>query len=197
MEADIYIQKYSKEFGISEGALRREVEQSTGEKTSDVPVRRTAQTEEPEKSRQPSRTQLNVEHMLIRLIMIKPSYIERIRDYPEAFVSGRGRSVIQAMESFYKAGELDMEALRNDLSDEDLLYLDKIEERIQIGEDAEKSFLDCLSKLERARREARVEEIDAILDMSDTLPEEALDQEYINKLLMEKQQLIIKNKGEN
>ena len=135
--------------------------------------------------------------MLIRLIMIKPSYIERIRDYPEAFVSGRGRSVIQAMESFYKAGELDMEALRNDLSDEDLLYLDKIEERIQIGEDAEKSFLDCLSKLERARREARVEEIDAILDMSDTLPEEALDQEYINKLLMEKQQLIIKNKGEN
>ena len=57
--------------------------------------------------------------------------------------------------------------------------------------------MDCVSRLESARRTARIEEIDAIIDMSDTLPEEALDQEYINKLLMEKQQLIIKNKGEN
>ena len=105
--------------------------------------------------------------------------------------------MIAAMESFYKDGELDMAALRNELSDEDLLYLDKVEEKIQIGEDTEKSFMDCVSRLERARRAARIEEIDAILDMSDTLPEEALDQEYINKLLMEKQQLIIKNKGDN
>ena len=57
--------------------------------------------------------------------------------------------------------------------------------------------MDCLSRLESARRAARIEEIDAIIDMSDTLPEESLDQEYINKLLMEKQQLIIRNKGEN
>ena len=197
VEADIYIQKYSKEFGISEGALRREVEAASGDKPSDVPVRHAAQPSESDKSGQPSRTQLNVEHMLIRLIMLKPSYMERIRDYPEAFVSGRGRSVIQSMESFYKNGELDMDSLRSELSDEDLLYLDKVEEKIQIGEDMEKSFMDCVSKLERARRDARIEEIDAILDMSDTLPEEALDQEYINKLLMEKQQLIIKNKGEN
>ena len=197
VEADIYIQKYSKEFGISEGALRREVEASTGEKNNDAPVRHAAQSAEEEKRSQPSRTQLNVEHMLVRLIMLKPSYLERIREYPEAFVSTRGRSVLQAMESFYKDGEMDTDALRNELSDEDLLYLDKVEEKIQLGEDAEKSFLDCVRKLERARRDARMEEIDAILDMSDTLPEEALDQEYINKLLIEKQQLIIKNKGEN
>jgi len=197
VEADIYIQKYSKEFGISEGALRREVEASSGEKTADVPVRHSEITPQTGKSAQPSRTQLNVEHMLVRLIMLKPSYLERIRDYPEAFVSVRGRSVTSAMEEIYKDGELDMDALRNDLSDEDLLYLDKVEEKIQIGEDTEKSFMDCISKLERARRDARIEEIDGILDMSDTLPEESLDQEYINKLLMEKQQLIIKNKGEN
>ena len=197
VEADIYIQKYSKEFGISEGALRREVEQSTGEKTSDVPVRRTAHPEEPEKTRQPSRTQLNVEHMLIRLIMLRPSFYERIGAYPEAFVSDRGKSVIAAVGNFYKDGELDTDALKNDLSDEDLIYLDRIEEKIQLGEDLEKSFMDCLSRLESARRAARIEEIDAIIDMSDTLPEESLDQEYINKLLMEKQQLIIRNKGEN
>jgi DNA primase len=197
VEADIYIQKYSKEFGISEGALRREVEQSTGEKTADVPVRRTAQPEEPEKTRQPSRTQLNVEHMLIRLIMLRPSFYERIGAYPEAFVSDRGKSVIAAVGNFYKDGELDTDALKNDLSDEDLIYLDRIEEKIQLGEDLEKSFMDCVSRLESARRAARIEEIDAIIDMSDTLPEESLDQEYINKLLMEKQQLIIRNKGEN
>ena len=197
VEGDIYIQKYSKEFGISEGALRREVEQAEDGKPGDVPLRRDVQPEQTERTKQPSRTQLNVEHMLIRLIMLKPAFLERTRDYPEAFVSGRGRSVIAAMEALYKDGELDMAALRNELSDDDLLYLDRIEEKIQIGEDTEKSFMDCVSRLERARRTARIEEIDAILDMSDTLPEEALDQEYINKLLMEKQQLIIKNKGEN
>ena len=121
VEADIYIQKYSKEFGISEGALRREVEQSTGEKTGDVPVRRAAQVDEPVKNRQPSRTQLNVEHMLIRLIMLRPSFFERISDYPEAFVSDRGKAVIAAIGTFYKDGELDVDALKNDLSDEDLI----------------------------------------------------------------------------
>ena len=197
VEADIYIQKYSKEFGISEGALRREVEQADTGRTSDVPVRHEVRSGDSEKTSAPSRTQLNVEHMLIRLIMLRPSFLERTKDYPEAFVSSRGRSVIAAMESYYKGGELDMDALRADLSDDDLLYLDKIEEKIQIGDDLEKPFMDCVSRLERARRDARIEEIDAIIDMSDTLPEEALDQEYINKLLMEKQQLIIKNKGEN
>ena len=197
VEADIYIQKYSKEFGISEGALRREVEQSAPDNTGSVQVRNAAQTQEKEVSKAPNRTQLNVEHMLIRLIMLRPSFMERVRDYPEAFVSDRGRSVIQAVENFYRDGELDIDALKNDLSDEDLLYLDRVEEKIQIGDDPERSFMDCISRLESARRAARIEEIDAIIDMSDTLPEEALDQEYINKLLVEKQQLIIKNKGEN
>ena len=197
VEADIYIQKYSKEFGISEGALRREVEQSAPDNTGNVQVRNAAQTQDKEVSKAPNRTQLNVEHMLIRLIMLRPSFMERVRDYPEAFVSDRGRSVIQAVENFYRDGELDIDALKNDLSDEDLLYLDRVEEKIQIGDDPERSFMDCISRLESARRAARIEEIDAIIDMSDTLPEEALDQEYINKLLVEKQQLIIKNKGEN
>ena len=74
VEGDIYIQKYAKEFGISEGALRREVEQAEADKTGEVPVRHEVQPEQPEKAKQPSRTQLNVEHMLIRLIMLKPSF---------------------------------------------------------------------------------------------------------------------------
>ena len=198
VEADIYIQKYSKEFGISEGALRREAENAPDKANSEAPPRQAGAEQETQRAKLPTRTEVNVEHMLIRLILLKSSYLERIKDYPEAFVSDKGKAVKKALDVLYKEGaEFDVNELKNELSDEEAFYIDRIEERIQLGEDEEKSFMDCMSRLETARRRKRIEEIDEIISISDTLPEESLDQEYINNLLMEKQQLIRMNKGEN
>ena len=184
VEADIYIQKYAKEYGISEGALRREAEISVTEKVQDTYIGR---PKEENASKQPviSAADVNLERMLIRLAMLSSSYYGSLKDYPEAFVTDKGKVIAAAFGALYKEGEeFEKKAVESEISEEASEYLSRIMENIQIGE-ADKAFGDCISKLESKRRAKRRAEIYTILEMSDSMPEDAVDQTHINKLLTE------------
>ena len=195
VEADIYIQKYSKEYGISEGALRREVEstQASAEKKDSIVVRREASSgiEDPVTA-----ADVNLERMLIRLIMVKSSYIEKLAAYPEGFVTAKGRALKEALESEYRPGtEFDEAGLAESLSDEEAEYLAKIMDNIQIGDSDELAFADCIERLEEKRRTKRIRRIHDILEMADAMPEDVVDQEQIKNLLKELQTLQNINRG--
>ncbi len=184
VEADIYIQKYSKEYLISEGALRREAEQSTSDAPQDTYVGRQQSEQEKTKS-ELSAADVNLERMLIRLIMLKSSYYEELRDYPEAFVTAKGKVIAAAFGALYVPGEeFDRKKIESEISEEAAELLSRILENIQIGE-ADKAFDDCISKLEAKRKDKRRAEIYTILEMSDSMPEDAVDQTLIKQLLTE------------
>ena len=184
VEADIYIQKYAKEYGISEGALRREALMSSPESDTKTYVSR-VQSEDAPKQTVLAAADVNLERMLIRLIMLKSSLFETVKDYTEAFVTEKGKTIAAAFSALYKPGEeFDVKAVSNEISEEAGDLLSRILDNIQIG-DADKAFEDCMARLAAKRKDKRIAEILTILEMSDSMPEEAVDQDLINQLLTE------------
>ncbi len=195
VEADIYIQKFSREYGISEGALRREAE-SEAPAEEHIPAVRASQEDLQSKEPALSAADVNMERMLIRLIMLRSSNFERIKDYPEAFVTKKGKAIRSAIEALYSPGfDLDIKQISGELSEEAAELLAKIVERVEIG-DEDKALSDCIERLDSRRRSKRIAQIQTILEMSDSMPEENVDQEQIKQLLKELNALQKINKGE-
>ena len=189
VEADIYIQKYSKEYSISEGALRREVESSAVSSKAAPAAKGSAPGKTPADSAQFARD-VNLERMIIRLILLKGSYYETIRDYPEAFVTAKGMAVNTAFEALYSPGrDFDAEAMKNELGEDERDLLERILDKVEVGDDPDRAFDDCVARLKEKRRKKRIREIQDILQMADALPEEAVDQEQIRALLGELQDI--------
>ncbi len=198
VEADIYIQKYAREYSISEGALRREVESTQPEKEKSGQIFARQDASESRQQDVVTAADVNLERMLIRLIMVKSSYLEKLSEYPEGFVTAKGRAIRDAMEFEYKPGrEFEASSLANSLTDEESDYLYRIIDNIQIGDSDELAFADCIERLDDKRAAKRVRRIHDILEMADAMPEEVVDQEQINKLLTELQTLQNKNRGKN
>ena len=198
VEADIYIQKYAREYSISEGALRREVENAQPEQDKARPI--VARQDAAEKPAEDPVTaaDINLERMLLRLIMVKSSYLESLSQYPEGFVTAKGRAIKDAMDFEYRPGaEFDASVLANSLTDEEAEYLYRIIDNIQIGDSDEQAFADCIDRLDDKRAAKRIRRIHDILEMADAMPEEVVDQEQINKLLTELQTLQNRNRGKN
>lgn len=172
VEADIYIRKVAKENGISEGALRREVE------GGDAPK----QVEQKKEEIKASGPELLLEKTLLKLSLLKAEYFAKLRDYTQSFVSAEGIKIFSVLDSLYSPDkDFDFEAVKEQLSDKELLYLSDLQKEIKLGADDEKAFNDCIAKLEKAKKEKRKKEILAILDMADG----DTNQEALDKLMKE------------
>ena len=196
VEADVYIKKYSREYGISEGALRREAEGFSTDHTDQAPAFRAPSQEGEKPPEKLNPADVNLERMLIKLIMLKSSCFERLKDYPEAFVTEKGKAIRSALEDLYKdCQEFDLKTVQSALDEETAEHLAAITDRIEIGEE-DKAFSDCLDRLEAKRRGKRISQIMTILEMADSMPEEAVDQNQIKDLLTELDHLQKINKGD-
>jgi len=189
VEADIYIKKFARDYGISEGALKREAENASPEDAQNKRyVSAVQNTEKPDD--RPGTADVNLERLVIRLIMVKSSYLEKIKDYPECFVTSKGKAIKAAFDANYQEGkEFDTASLSNDLTEEELDLLDRIVEYVQIGDSDSDAFEDCIHRLEDKRRTKRMQHIHEILEMADSMPEEVIDQQEIKKLMTELQAL--------
>ncbi len=164
VEADLYIKKVSKEVGISEGALRREV--YNGVSGSQIPINKSQ--EKTEYAPEITQAQELLEKTLIRLILIKSEYFERLKEFPDAFMSSQAVRINDAFASIYNSDvDFDIEKVKDLLSDNDVQYLNEIIKEIRIGDDA-KVFKDCINKLEKHKKDKRRKEILAILDLPES-----------------------------
>lgn len=164
VEAEIYIKKIAKNFGISEGALRREVQGvSTGRAVSRT-FEADGRREEP--APEADAAKLLLEKTLLRLALLESEYFKAFSDYPEAAVSGQGEEIAAAMRDIYSEGEdFELDVLSEGLSEEARRYLAEISSSIQVG-DSGTAYRDCLNKLEINRIEKRSKEIMDILSIA-------------------------------
>ncbi|MDD2301200.1 MAG: DNA primase [Eubacteriales bacterium] len=181
VEADLYIGKVSAEYRISEGALRREVQRQDRNVTS------SPQTKDESRGKTDpvaavSESTLSLERMILRLILLKSEYLEGIREYPEAIVTPPGRRLISVFqELFTEDSDLELEAVRDALEEDELAYLETILREVQVGEKDEDAYADCIAKLQEQRLEKRKKEIIDLL----SLAEETGSQSQLDDLMKE------------
>ena len=191
VEADIYTQKYARQFHISEAALKREIE---GIKVF-VPVPAKRDESEEKKIITINSADKNLERMIIKLIMLKSDYYPKFSKYSEAFVSNEGYALKLLFDSKYKNGkDFDTDELKDLLNDKEYDYLTDIISNVETGND-ELAVKDCIEKLEYKRDSIRINEINEILEMADALPDEDVNQEQMRELMEEYQALQIKRRG--
>ena len=182
VEADLYIPKVAKMRGISEGALRREIEQPSAEVPRPAP--RTKQENAPQEQSVEDtpevRGRIMVERMLIKLCLQRSDFWPKLQGRDDAFVSGEGYRIAEVLGECYRENnDFDVKAIRERLEGSALSYFDNIQEGVLTG-DEETAFRDCLEKLDRRKAEQRIEEIMKILSIA-----EGVDEETLNKLMLE------------
>ena len=182
VEADLYIPKVAKMRGISEGALRREIEQPSA--VVPRPAPRTEQENAPQEQSVEDtpevRGRIMVERMLIKLCLQRSDLWQKLQGRDDAFVSGEGYRIAEVFGECYRENnDFDVKAIRERLEGSALSYFDNIQEEVLTG-DEEIAFRDCLEKLDRRKAEQRIEEIMKIFSIA-----EGVDEETLNKLMLE------------
>ena len=175
VEQDLYTQKVAKMSGVSEGALRREIE-SPSAQTAQPPPRETEpdaqKKEKPADTATEARGSVMLERMLIKLCMQRSDLWPELKGYDEAFVSMEGFRIAEVLGELYRENtDFDVKAVRERLDEAALAYFDLIMEEVVTGNEDE-AFRDCLDKLDRKRAEKRIKEIIDIIAIADDEDEE-------------------------
>ncbi|MCQ2560834.1 MAG: DNA primase [Clostridia bacterium] len=181
VEADLYIKKVARENGLSEGALKREVDGIQVTSTP-PPVYEREEKKEEIPAKQVSQGQILLEKTLIRLCIQRADFWPRLKDYAEAFETENAIEVTGAFRNLYtENSEFDMAKLKENLSESGYAYLNDILNNVFTGEDEDAAFADCIHKLESIRKRKRRDEIMDIL----SLAEGNASEEQIDSLMRE------------
>lgn len=173
VESDVYIKKLSKETGISEGAIRRELNQSQEGGAGVRNVSR-AQTAKGEESRQGSDTakaastggNVTLQRQLIRLLSVNAEYIETICEYEYVFVEGVYFNIYTTIKSIYAQDKsLDIRKVADALSPEDASVLQDIIDTVTFPQNSDQVLADCIEKIKYESLSKRQREILDILDL--------------------------------
>lgn len=166
VEQDIYIKKVAGEQGISEGALRREVEQSAQEST----VKIYGPNKIPQKAKRDDNITV-IERQLIKILTVEPSTYKEIAKRKHVFASSSGANIFNALYSrlsgSFGSEILDVKALADGLSSEDAEILKSIIENEPVAGNVEKILHQCFDTIACKDLERRRNELTARLDMID------------------------------
>ncbi len=184
VEADVYIKKIANETHISEGAIRLEVYGSNVENLTS-PKRETVSSEHraDEKSRQKTNaSKLLLEKSLIKLMLLKSSYVPRIKPYETAFQNPLCMRIYELIQTLYTDDEeIDRKKLADALEPDENQMLRSIWEDVYLADRDEDVFADCISHIEDGVRQKREQEIIKILSLTD----EDTDSNVIEQLTKE------------
>lgn len=162
VESESYIKKIAKETGISEGAFRFEVFGGT----SGISTR--ARSEPSEKTKKESNSCTILEQNLIRLMMLKSSYVPLVEPYIESFETAACYRIFELIRTLYKADEeIDIYQVKDNLDEDANAVLERIIENIQLADRDKQVFEECISHIEESNRLKREEELIKILSILD------------------------------
>ncbi|MEL7656218.1 MAG: DNA primase, partial [Bacillota bacterium] len=170
VEADIYIKKIAKETKISEGAIRLEINGNNNTEnarnSNGLPVRDAGRIHVQESKG--TGTGSMIEKHLIKLMLMKSSYVMKIKPYDWVFKSSSAFKVYELILSIYKDDEeIDMKKVEDSLEAEDNRFLQDIIDNIQLADKDEQVFQDCIIRIEEARLVKREQEIIQIISILD------------------------------
>jgi len=171
VEAEVYIKELSQRFSISEDSLRNEVNlgAKTTSKNSDKAV---AKTTEEEKAVVISKADLKLEQMIFKLTFINSAYFKSFVSYDNAFVSDVGLSIASTLSSRYKEDtEFDIDNIKDYLDENELVYLKHTLNNTLVG-DEKAAFNDCITRLEKKKKEKQENQLKLSIQMLDEMPED-------------------------
>lgn len=186
VEADIYVKKVAKNYGISESALRLEMGQDAkAEEVQRKPIKESDDKEGTDISK--------IEQMVIKVLLTDSSYFKRLLSYEDIFVSETGAEIFKAINEIYDENEeIDIDRLIENLEPKEVETLREIDEGISLGGKTEAIFEDCIrthrkEKLKRREKEITVQ-LEIAEEQSNTQEAERLTKELM-KLLKERSSL--------
>jgi len=180
--------------GYLSGKLSISVDTLTQETRSLLNKQQTEQKYAPEKEKEPekpviSKADINLEKMIIKLSYINSEHFALFDTYEGAFITDTGIAISDVYRTIYRPGEdFDADKLRDYLSEDAYSYFNLIIETTPVG-DEEVALKDCISKLEKKKRQSRIKEIEKTLQMLDDMQDDSRAKEDSIKLMQELSQL--------
>lgn len=164
VEAEAYIKKIAAETRISEGALRLETFGRYGEGEAPAAVRRKESGGSGSGGARAPADML--EKNLIRLTLMKSSYVPMVRPYQEAFRNPECFQIYRAIESVYsEEQEIDIKKVADGLDEEGNRMLSDILENVNLADRDEEVFRDCVAHIENEAMKKREEELIQLLSV--------------------------------
>lgn len=195
VEADIYIKKIARETKISEGAIRLEINGNNNTENARILNPLPAQDSGRGHGRDARNTRSGsmIEQYLIKLMIMKSSYVPRIKQYDWVFQSPSAYKIYELIRSVYQDDqEIDIKKVEDGLEAEDERFFQDIINNIQLADKDERVFQDCVMKIEAARLGKREQEIIQIISILD----DEKDRDKIEALTIELMEIQkAKNKG--
>jgi len=185
IEAEAYIKKLAKDTRISESAIRFEV---NGHNNEPVPQRHHYESDDDNSENQLLPIDM-LEKNIIKILLLKSSYINKIKSVENPFLSESGRKIFEMIVSITDGiEEIDIRKLQDSLEERERSILNDIMENIHLAGKEEIIFNDCIHSINN--RIVIRKERDLIFRLSMADEEENIEKiNEITKELMELQKL--------
>ena len=166
IEADLYIKKIAAEARISEGAIRMEV-YGEGAKSSGRSTE--LQRKKPQsQGMEPNDIGSRMQQTLVKLMLLKSSYVPKIKPYAEVFSDPTIHRIYELIKSLYTEDtEIDISQIADSLDEVEIKTLNHIMESIQFADRDNQVFDDCIVQIKKSGAKKREEEIIRLLSVLD------------------------------
>lgn len=162
-QADTYVPKLAEEAGISQGAVRREMDAVSRMRRAGAGRTASRRTEEPE-SPDISAGGLNLQQTFLALIMKYPRYLDEIRPYEQVFTDRDCFRLYSCLKTiFSEDAETDRNRVLDSMDAEDASRLQEIMNNVRISDDPQKLFEDCRTRIRMDELHRRHRELEYML----------------------------------
>lgn len=180
IEADVYIKKIAKETKISEGAIRLEIYGNTNTENNNMKHAVSNQNLNREHPKEGQSTVIvnMLEKSFLKLMLMKSTYVPRIKPYERVFTGREARRIYQVILSIYKDDEeIDIKKVADSIEPEENAFLKDLIENVHLADKEEQIFQDCIARIDSERLARREKEIIKVLSILDEEGSQKLDAE--------------------
>ena len=203
VESDVYIKSISLELGISESALRREINRET--EIASTQNRGMSEFEAERKNEISSAAQASnrategdesLQLHFLKLMIISPHYIKKVKDKGFIFEDPGCRRIYKLLESLYNDySKIDIRMLEDSIIPEDSEIYEKIAKLRMDKDSCERVFDDCCAAADLAELKKRQYEILEIMNLSVESGSDGEQEKKLAEELMDIRNRINKLKG--
>lgn len=167
VEAEVYIEKISSKFHLSQGALRNEMNMEKASERKMHPDRR-SQEEWKENGGHDSSDMSKIEQNIIRILLTDSTYFAEVQENREVFTSVTGNIIFRAMEDLMeKTGDIEYNRLLEYLQQDEVAALNNIYENVSIGGGIETVFRECMQSYRDEWLAGQEKELITLINIAD------------------------------
>ncbi|MCI8284854.1 MAG: DNA primase [Firmicutes bacterium] len=180
VEADVYIKIISKETGISEGAIRREVNSETQE-NREIKINRSGSFNQSKgnKELKDETGNITLQKYFVKLLAVNPKYMPKIQKYESVFTQPACYRIYESMKNIWEEdSDIDIKKAADSVSPEDGEVFQHILDNITFPQEVDTVFAECIKTAEIEKMTARQDKILQMLNLLSENEEDKIDVLY-------------------